>query len=153
MTARANMSDAASSRLLEILIVEDNPGDVRLMYEVFQEGRIYNRLSVVEDGAEALAFLRREGKHSTAPRPDLILLDLNLPRKNGHEVLAEIKQDADLKRIPVCILTSSTAEKDILQAYNNHANCYMTKPMNLEQFMDAIRSIKDFWLLVVKLPP
>lgn len=147
------MSDAARSRPIEILIVEDNPGDVRLMREALQEGKICNRLSVVEDGVEALAFLRRQEKHGSAPRPDLILLDLSLPRKNGQEVLAEIKQDADLKRIPVCVITSSAAEKDILQAYNNHVNCYLTKPVDLEQFMQAARSIKDFWLLVVKLPP
>lgn len=146
------MRDASSGRLIEILIVEDNPGDVRLMRETFQEGRIRNRLSVVEDGVEALAFLRREGPYDAAPRPDLILLDLSLPRKNGHEVLMEIKRDLELKRIPVCVVTSSAAEKDILEAYNNYVNCYLTKPVDLEQFIGMVRSVEDFWLSIVKLP-
>jgi two-component system, chemotaxis family, response regulator Rcp1 len=146
------MSEAASTRPIEILLVEDNPGDVRLMTETFREGKINNRLSVVEDGVEALAFLRREGNYSSVPRPDLILLDLSLPRKNGLEVLAEIKQDTDLKRIPVCVVTSSAAEKDILEAYNNYVNCYLTKPVDLEQFIGVVRSVEDFWLSVVKLP-
>ena len=147
------MSDAAGARPIEILLVEDNPGDVRLMTETFREGKINNRLSVVEDGVEALAFLRREGKYGPAPRPDLILLDLSLPRKNGQEVLAEVKQDPDLKRIPVCVITSSAAEQDILEAYNNYVNCYLTKPVDLEQFLAVVRSVEDFWLAVVKLPP
>ena len=147
------MGDAAGARAIEILLVEDNPGDVRLMTETFREGKINNRLSVVEDGVEALAFLRREGKHSSAPRPDLILLDLSLPRKNGQEVLAEIKQDPELKRIPVCVITSSAAEKDIVEAYNNYVNCYLTKPVDLDQFMGVVRCVEDFWLSVVKLPP
>jgi len=147
------MADAVRARAIEILLVEDNPGDVRLLTETFREGKISNRLSVVEDGVEALAFLRREGAHGSAPRPDLILLDLSLPRKNGQEVLGEVKQDADLKRIPIVVITSSQAEKDILQAYNNHANCYLTKPVDLEQFMSVVRSVEDFWLSVVKLPP
>ena len=147
------MSDATGARPIEILLVEDNPGDVRLLMETFREGRIRNRISLVEDGVEALAFLHKEGEHSSAPRPDLILLDLSLPRKNGQEVLAEVKQDADLKRIPVVVITSSQAEKDILQAYNNYANCYLTKPVDLEQFMGVVRSVEEFWFTVVKLPP
>lgn len=153
MRTRTEMSDAASRRPIDILLVEDNPGDVRLMMETFREGKIANRISVVEDGVEALDFLRKKGKHSAAPRPDLILLDLSLPRKNGQEVLAEIKQDAELKRIPVCVITSSAAEKDIIQAYDNYVNCYLTKPVNLEQFIGVVRSVEDFWLSIVKLPP
>ena len=147
------MSNPASACPIEILLVEDNPGDARLLTETFREGKIRNRLSVVEDGVKALAFLRRQGEYGSAPRPDLILLDLSLPRKNGQEVLAEVKQDADLKRIPVVVITSSQAEKDILQAYNNYVNCYLTKPVDLEQFMSVVRSVEDFWLCVVKLPP
>jgi chemotaxis family two-component system response regulator Rcp1 len=147
------MSNAAGSRPIEILLVEDNPGDVRLMMETLRDGKILNRISVVEDGVEALTFLRHEGKYGSVPRPDLILLDLSLPRKNGQEVLADIKQDAELKRIPVCVITSSAAEKDILQAYNNHVNCYLTKPVGLEQFIGVVRSVEDFWLSLVKLPP
>jgi two-component system, chemotaxis family, response regulator Rcp1 len=147
------MSDVGSGTPIEILLVEDNDGDVRLLTETFRKGKIHNRLSVVEDGVEALAFLRREGQYASAPRPDLILLDLSLPRKNGQEVLAEIKQDADLKRIPVCVITSSQAERDVLQAYNNHVNCYLTKPVGLAQFVDVIRSLEEFWLTFVKLPP
>ena len=142
-----------TARPIEILLVEDNPGDVRLMTETFREGKIHNRLSVVEDGVEALAFLRREGAHGSAPRPDLILLDLSLPRKGGLEVLAEVKQDPDLRRIPVCVITSSAAEMDVLEAYNNYVNCYLTKPVDLNQFMGVVRSVEEFWLSVVKLPP
>jgi two-component system, chemotaxis family, response regulator Rcp1 len=147
------MADAAGASAIEILLVEDNPGDVRLMTETFREGKIHNRLSVAEDGVEALAFLRREGAYGSAPRPDLILLDLSLPRRSGQEVLAEIKQDPDLKRIPVVVITSSEAERDIVEAYNNHVNCYLVKPVDLEQFMGVVRSVEDFWLSVVKLPP
>jgi two-component system, chemotaxis family, response regulator Rcp1 len=147
------MSEAAGAQPIDILLVEDNPGDVRLLTEMFREGKIGNRLFVVEDGVEALAFLRGEGDHHSAPRPDLILLDLSLPRKNGQEVLAEIKQDTDLRRIPVVVITSSQAEKDILQAYDNHANCYLTKPVDLGQFMGVVRSVEEFWLSIVKLPP
>jgi chemotaxis family two-component system response regulator Rcp1 len=118
-----------------------------------RDGKVRNRISVVEDGVEALAFLRHEGKYSSVPRPDLILLDLSLPRKNGQEVLAEIKQDAELKRIPVCVITSSEAEKDIIQAYDNYVNCYLTKPVDLEQFIGMVRFVEDFWLSIVKLPP
>lgn len=147
------MSSASAGRPIEILLVEDNPGDVRLVRETFRDGKITNRLHVVEDGVEALAFLRRDAGYGAVPRPDLILLDLSLPRKGGQEVLAEIKADAELKRIPVCVITSSAAERDILDAYNNHVNCYLTKPVDLEQFMSVVRSVEDFWLSVVKLPP
>ena len=135
-----------------ILLVEDNPGDVRLTIEALKEGKILNEVSVVEDGIEALAFLRRAGKYSEASRPDLILLDLNLPKKDGREVLEEIKQDSDLKKIPVVVLTTSAAERDILRAYNLHANCYITKPVDLEQFIRVVQVIEDFWLTIVKLP-
>ena len=148
-----SMRDAPQPTPIDILLVEDNPGDVRLMTETFREGKISNRLSVVTDGVLALAFLRRQSPYDDAPRPDLILLDLSLPRKNGQELLAEIKQDPDLKRIPVVVVTSSEAEKDILEAYNNHVNCYLTKPVALEQFTAVVRSVEDFWLAVVKLPP
>ena len=140
-------------RPIEILLVEDNPGDVRLTVEAFKEGKLSNRLSVVEDGVEAVAFLRREGKYGDAPRPDLILLDLNLPKKDGREVLAEIKTDEDLRRIPVVILTISQAEEDIIKTYDLHANCYVTKPVGLDQFMKVVQSIEEFWLSIVKLPP
>src|ERR1041385_7455977 len=135
-----------------ILLVEDNPGDVRLPMEALKEGKILNEVRVVEDGVEALDFLHRVGKYSDAPRPDLILLDLNLPKKDGREVLAEIKEDEILKKIPVVVLTTSAAERDILRAYNLHANCYITKPVDLEQFMRVVQSIEDFWLTIVKLP-
>lgn len=138
---------------IEILLVEDNPGDVRLTRETLKESKVRNRLRVVEDGVEAMAYLRREGKYADAPRPDMILLDLYLPKKDGREVLMEIKADEDLKRIPVVILTSSADEKDILEAYNNYANCYITKPVDLDQFMKVVRSIENFWLTIVKLPP
>ncbi|MAS33051.1 MAG: response regulator [Anaerolineaceae bacterium] len=138
---------------IEILLVEDNPGDVRLTQEAFNESKIHNNLNVARDGVEAIAFLRREGVYANAPRPDIILLDLNLPRKDGREVLHEIKGDEDLKRIPVVILTTSDDEHDILQSYNLHANCYITKPVDLSSFIRIIRNIKDFWLTIVRLPP
>ena len=138
---------------IEIFLVEDNPGDVRLTQEAFKEGKVRNNLSVVEDGLEALAFLRREGKYAGAPRPDLILLDLNLPRKDGRLVLADIKEDPKLRSIPVVILTTSKAEEDIVRTYNLHANCYITKPVDLDQFIRVVRCIEDFWLTIVKLPP
>ena len=138
---------------IDILLVEDNPGDVRLTIEGLKEGKILNNLSVVSNGVEAMAFLRKEGQYSDVPRPELILLDLNLPRKDGREVLAEIKNDANLKRIPVVILTSSQAEQDIVKSYNLHANCFITKPVELDQFIGVIKSIEQFWLTVVKLPP
>src|SRR6267143_494508 len=139
--------------VVDILLVEDNPGDVRLMREALREAKFQNELYVAEDGVEAIAFLRRQGKYAGAVRPDLILLDLNLPRKDGLEVLAEIKEDADLKRIPVVVLTTSQAEADILRAYNLHANCYINKPVDIEQFLTVVKSIEDFWLAIVKLPP
>ena len=147
------MPNTPASKAIEILLVEDNPGDARLAIEALGDAKVRNHLHVVEDGVEAMAFLRRQGQYAAVPRPDLILLDLNLPRKDGHEVLAEIKQHADFKCIPVVILTSSAAEQDILQAYNLHANAYITKPVDLEQFLKVIRSIEDFWLVVVSLPP
>jgi CheY-like chemotaxis protein len=133
-------------------LVEDNPGDVRLTREALREGKILNELSVVEDGVEALAFLRREGRYAEAVKPDLILLDLNLPKKDGREVLQEIKGDGALKKIPVVVLTTSAAERDILKAYDLHANCYITKPVDLEQFIRVVQLIEDFWLTIVKLP-
>lgn len=138
---------------IEILLVEDNPGDVRLTVEALKDGKVSNRLSVVGDGVEAMAFLRREGRFANAPRPHLILLDLNLPKKDGREVLAEVKQDPNLKRIPVVILTTSQAEHDILRSYELHANAYITKPVDFEHFMGVVKSVEDFWLTIVKLPP
>ena len=138
---------------VEILLVEDNPGDVRLTREALKESKIRNNLSIVRDGVEAMAFLRREGDYVRAPRPDIILLDLNLPRKDGREVLAEIKDDDKLKRIPVVILTTSDDEHDILESYNLHANCYITKPVDLNRFVTIIKNIEDFWLTIVRLPP
>lgn len=139
-------------KTVEILLVEDNEADIRLTREVFAEGRMLNHLSVTRDGEEAMAFLRRERPYQDAPRPDLILLDLNLPRKDGREVLAEIKNDPSLRRIPVVILTTSRAEADIIQTYELHANCYIVKPVDLGQFISVIRSIEDFWLTVVRVP-
>jgi two-component system, chemotaxis family, response regulator Rcp1 len=147
------MNSAIKCGPIEILLVEDNPGDVRLTIEALNEGRFANIINVAVDGFEAMAFLRREGKYANAPKPDLVLLDLNLPKKNGREVLAEIKTDSNLKCIPVVILTSSQAEKDIVETYNLHANCYITKPVDFEQFIRVVRSIEDFWFAVVRLPP
>lgn len=137
---------------IEILLVEDNPGDVRLTQEALKENKVRNTMSVVEDGVEAISFLRQEGNYSDAPRPDLILLDLNLPKKDGREVLAEIKNDPDLKRIPVVVLTTSKAEEDIIKMYDNYANCYITKPVDLDEFISIIKSIENFWVNIVKLP-
>ena len=137
---------------IEILLVEDNPGDVRLTLEVMKDARVRNHMSMVKDGVEALAFLRREGDFADAPRPDLILLDLNLPKKDGREVLADIKADPTLRRIPVVVLTVSKDEEDILKSYDLYANCYVTKPINMEQFIAVVRSNEDFWLTIVKLP-
>jgi len=147
------MSGQTMAKPIEILLVEDNPGDVRLTREAFKEGKVLNNLSVVEDGAEAMAFLYQQGKYADAPRPDLILLDLNLPKKDGRQVLPEIKADTNLKRIPVVVLTTSKAEQDILKTYNLHANCYVTKPVDLEQFISVVRFVQHFWLSIVKLPP
>ncbi len=138
---------------IEILLVEDNPGDADLAREALENSKIRNTLSVVGDGEEALAFLRRSGKYAAAPRPDLILLDLNLPKKSGREVLAEIKSDDYFKRIPVVVLTVSKDEEDIMESYNLHANCFITKPIDLHQFLRVVRAIEDFWLTIVKLPP
>jgi CheY-like chemotaxis protein len=146
------MSHAKPGRPIEILLVEDNPGDVRLTREVLRDGKVHNHLNVVQDGSEALAFLYRQGHYATAPRPDLILLDLNLPKKDGREVLVTIKGDNNLRRIPVVILTTSQAEEDILRAYNLHGNCYITKPVDLDQFIRIVKSIEEFWLTIVKLP-
>jgi CheY-like chemotaxis protein len=142
-----------NDRPLEILLVEDNPADVRLTQEAFREGKIHNTLVVARDGVEAIDFLFRRGKYADAVRPGLILLDLNLPRKDGREVLAEIKADPDLRRIPVVVLTTSRAEMDIVKSYNLHANCYMVKPVDLDQFIGIIQSIENFWLTAVMLPP
>jgi two-component system, chemotaxis family, response regulator Rcp1 len=136
----------------EILLIEDNPGDAFLTKEALREGRFSHRLSVVEDGEEAMHFLRREGKYLDAPRPDLILLDLNLPKMDGRELLAEIKEDSQLRHIPVIVLTTSDARQDIWGAYKLHANCYLTKPIQMEDFLHKVRSVEDFWLTVVKLP-
>jgi CheY-like chemotaxis protein len=146
------MNEKAIGRPVEILLVEDSPGDVRLTKEALKEGKVLNNLNVVGDGVEALAFLRREGPYVNMTRPDLVLLDLNLPKKDGREVLEAIKNDPDLKRIPVVILTTSSAEKDVLKSYDLHANCYVTKPVDFEQFITVVKSVEDFWLTVVKLP-
>jgi CheY-like chemotaxis protein len=146
------VSSNGACRSVEILLVEDNPGDVRLTQEALKDNKVHNNLHIVGDGVEALAFLRKEGQYVGCPRPDLILLDLNLPRKDGRQVLAEIKADEQLRRIPVVVLTTSKAEEDILKAYDLRANCYVTKPVDFEQFIHVVRSIEDFWLAMVKLP-
>ena len=138
---------------IEILLVEDNPGDVRLTREALRDAKIRNNLSVAADGVEAMEYVRRHGKFAHVPRPDLILLDLNLPRKSGREVLAEIKSDPALRRIPVVVLTTSADEEDIARSYEHHANCYITKPVDLDQFLTVVNSIEDFWLSIVRLPP
>ncbi|MEW6379906.1 MAG: response regulator [bacterium] len=143
---------SASIRPIEILLVEDNPGDVRLTEEVFKEAKIQNNLRVVMDGVEAISFLHHEGKYSQAPYPDLILLDLNLPKKDGRAVLAEIKNDSDLRRIPVIALTTSKSEEDILKTYDLHVNCYIVKPVDFDQFIEVVKGIEGFWLTIVKLP-
>ncbi len=142
-----------SMKVIDILLVEDNPGDVRLAQEALKESKVRNKLYVVEDGVEAMSFLRKQGRHTDVPRPDLILLDLNLPRKSGREVLAEVKTDDNLKRIPVVVLTVSRAEEDIVRSYDHHANCYITKPLDFSQFMEVTKTIEEFWLTIVKLPP
>lgn len=147
------MNEKTVARPIEILLVEDSPGDVRLTQEVFREGKVRNNLSVVEDGVQALAFLRKQPPYTRTAYPDLILLDLNLPKKDGRTVLEEIKADGKLRRIPVVILTTSSAEEDIIKAYELHANCYITKPIDLEQFIQVVKSIEQFWLTIVKLPP
>ena len=137
---------------IEILLVEDNPGDARLAKEALKESKLKNNLYIADDGVEAMDFLYKKGKYAKMPRPDLVILDLNLPRKDGREVLDEIKTDENLKRIPVVILTISKAEEDILKTYNLHANCFISKPIDLDQFIKVVKSIEDFWLTIVKLP-
>ena len=146
------MTDSTRAAPVEILLVEDNPGDVRLTKEALKEGKVYSNLHWAKDGVEALEFLRRKGQFAGVPRPDIILLDLNLPKKDGREVLSEIKNDDDLKRIPVVILTTSKAEEDVLRSYQLHANCYVTKPVDLDKFINVVQSIDKFWLTVVTLP-
>ena len=146
------MTSEKTGRPIEILLVEDNPGDARLVREALRDAKVLNDLHTVADGVEALDFLRRRGRYADAVHPDLILLDLNLPRKNGHEVLAEIKDDSDLKRIPVVVLTVSKAEEDIMTTYNLHGNCFITKPIDFDQFVQVVKAIEDFWLTIVKLP-
>jgi len=146
------MSAETTLERARILLVEDNPGDVRLTIEASKENKMYNNIDVIKDGVEALAFLRQEGQYADARRPDIILLDLNLPRKDGREVLEEIKNDESLRCIPVIVLTTSQAEEDILKAYGLNANCYITKPVDLNQFIKVVKSIEDFWLSIVKLP-
>jgi CheY-like chemotaxis protein len=138
---------------IDILLVEDNPADVRLTREALKEAKVLNTLHIAEDGMEAMAFLRKQGQFAGSPSPDLILLDLNLPKKDGREILAEIKQDEQLRRIPVVVLTTSRAEEDVVRSYNLHANAYVTKPVDLKQFLEVIRRIEEFWLAVVTLPP
>jgi len=147
------MNSSRAGRPIQILMVEDNPDDIELTVEALKDARVANHLTVAQDGEEALSYLRCRGKYAQAVRPDLILLDLNMPRKNGRDVLRDIKNDPKLKRIPVVILTTSQAEDDILHTYDLHANCYITKPVDFNQFLKVVRSIEDFWLTVVKLPP
>lgn len=144
---------AGIGRPIEILLVEDNEGDARLAREALRDAKVCNNLFWVEDGVEAIAYLRNQGEYEGRVRPDVILLDLNLPKKDGREVLADIKNDPDLRRIPVVILTVSDAEEDIVKSYDLHANCYIRKPLDLEQFMQVVKAIEDFWLTIVKLPP
>jgi chemotaxis family two-component system response regulator Rcp1 len=153
MWGEETMNNEEISKNIEILLVEDNPADIRLAQEAFKDAKVHNILYTVGDGVEAMAFLRRQGKYAEVGRPDLILLDLNLPKKDGREVLAEIKTDEHLKLIPVVILTVSKDEEDILRTYNLHANCYITKPIDFEQFMKVVKGIEEFWLTIVKLPP
>ena len=153
MTRPLKTQDVQAVMPIQILLVEDNPGDVRLTIEALKDAKVYNNLSVVEDGVLALEFLHQRGEYRHAPRPDLVLLDLNLPRKNGREVLADIKTDDMLKTIPVVILTTSQAEEDVLRAYSLHANCYITKPVDFTQFLNVVRAIEQFWLTIVLLPP
>lgn len=146
------MSARSGNRPIEILLVEDNPGDARLTEEALKEGKVRNNLHMACDGVEAMAFLCRDGKYKDMPRPDLVLLDLNLPRKDGREVLAEMKEHPDLRLIPVVVLTTSEAEQDVVRTYELRANCYITKPVDLEKFITIVRSIEDFWLTIVRLP-
>jgi CheY-like chemotaxis protein len=147
------MTNQRKLKQIDILLVEDNPGDVRLTREALKEGKVLNTLQVVGDGIEALEFLRHTGPYAKSPHPDIILLDLNLPKKDGREVLADIKSDPNLRRIPVVILTTSKAEEDIIKSYDLHANCYITKPVDLDQFITVVKSVEEFWFTIVKLPP
>jgi CheY-like chemotaxis protein len=147
------MDYMSSAKPIDILLVEDNPGDARLAQEALKDSKVKNVLSIVDDGVKAMEFLNKQGDYPDAPTPDLILLDLNLPRKDGRQVLKEIKNDENLKRIPVVILTVSKAEEDVLRSYDLHANCYISKPIDLDQFLKVVKSIEDFWLTIVKLPP
>lgn len=144
---------AVNARQIEILLVEDSAGDVRLTQEALRDSKLCNRLHVVNDGVAALAFLRQQPPYQDAPRPDVILLDLNLPKKGGHEVLAEVKSDPALRRIPIIILTTSSAEEDILKTYDLHANCYITKPLDFSKFTEIVHNIENFWFSIVRLPP
>lgn len=146
------MNERSRTKPIEILLVEDNPADARLTMEALKDGKVKNNLAMVPDGVEAMAYLRNQGKYAGAVRPDLILLDLNLPKKDGREVLAEVKSDPALRSIPVVVMTVSKAEEDILKSYDLHANCYVNKPVDFEQFMRVVRTIEDFWLTIVKLP-
>jgi len=146
------MQQYRNNGVIDILLVEDNPGDIRLTREVFKEGKVRNNLHVCCDGEEAMDYLQLRGKYADAVRPDLVLLDLNLPRKDGRQVLQEVKQDPILRTIPIVILTTSAAEQDILRSYNLHANCYITKPVDLNQFVRVVNYIQDYWLEIVKLP-
>jgi two-component system, chemotaxis family, response regulator Rcp1 len=146
-------TNSSQAQAIDILLVEDNPGDVRLIQEALRDGKLLNQLATVPDGQQAMAYLHKHGSFAQANRPDLILLDLNLPRMDGREVLAEIKADPELRRIPVVVITSSQAEEDILRSYNLHANCYVTKPVDLEKFVLVVKSIEEFWVSIVKLPP
>ena len=146
------MTTSLDARPVEILLVEDSPSDTQLTIEALHEGKVANNLSHVEDGVEAMAFLRHEGRYASAPRPDLILLDLNLPRKDGREVLGELKRDPALRTIPVVVLTTSRADQDVLRSYQLHANCYITKPVDFTKFMEVVKAIEQFWLTIVTLP-
>lgn len=147
------MRKQGTGKPIEILLVEDNPGDVRLTREALKEGRVYNNMHVAGDGFKAMAYLHRDPPYENVSRPDVILLDLNLPKKDGRQVLAEIKADPILRRIPVVILTTSQAEEDVMRSYDLHANSYVTKPVDLEQFIHVVKSIEEFWLTIVSLPP
>ncbi len=147
------MSMGLGARPIEVLLVEDNPGDVRLTREALKDAKVWNNLHVVEDGDAAIAFARQDAEYADSPRPDLILLDLNLPKRDGREVLAILKADEDLRRIPVVVLTTSAAEQDILKAYDLNANCYITKPVDFDQFIGVVKAVEEFWLTIVKLPP
>ncbi len=153
LTKRVSMDNKETSQAVHILLVEDNPADIRLTEEVLKDGKIRNQLSVAMDGEQALLFLKKEGEYKNAATPDIILLDLNLPKKDGREVLAVIKSDPVLMLIPVIVLTTSSAEKDILSTYAHHGNCYITKPVDFDQFIHVITTIENFWLSIVKLPP